>query len=427
MKTNRAIPGTLLAAGVPALLIAGPAPQDDGQARGRARIAPSVVKLAPGTAQQFKVVMRETRLTGARMAARVTWAVNDVAGGSDAIGTISPEGLYRAPARTPKPREVHVVADVPEAVNRRLCATVLLEGPGPAYEMIGEWSEPIGGGGRLKDPHGIALDRDDNLLITDFNGSKVHRFTPEGAYLGALGLGVGEGPGYIIKPRVVQCDKDGLIFVSDQKKDQPRIQVFTHDGQFLRAFAEKGIGPGQLLRAHGLAFDSKQRLYVVDVDAMRVNVYDRSGGFVRSWGKDGPGLGDFNAPHGIATDANDDVFVVGYYGPCQKFTSDGGLLRVFAEPDPPDGAVYFHSVSTDRWGDVYLMVRGVAGYGGKVEDNEGNRVSIMKYNNNGDYVSSLTLNVKGHAENWAVVDKAGIVYAIFVGSDRMGVERFAPR
>ena len=33
--------------------------------KGRARIAPSVVELAPGAEQQFKVVMRATRLTGA--------------------------------------------------------------------------------------------------------------------------------------------------------------------------------------------------------------------------------------------------------------------------------------------------------------------------------------------------------------------------
>ena len=404
-----------------------PAQQEAAPALLRARIAPSVVRLAPGSSQRFKVVLRETRLTGARIATGVRWAVNDIPGGNDEVGRISPEGVYQAPATTPKPREVHICADVPEAANRRLYATVLMEGDGPSYEMIGEWSEPIGGNGRLKDPHGIALDRDGNLLITDFNGSRVHRFTPEGKFLGELGIGIGEGPGYIIKQRVVQCDRDGFIFVSDQKKNQPRIQVFTHDGKFVRTFAEKGVGPGQLLRAHGLAFDSQQRLYVVDVDAMRVNVYEHSGAFVRSWGKDGPEMGDFNAPHGIAVDANDDVFVVGYYGPCQKFTSDGKLIRVFAEPDPPDGAVYFHSVSTDRWGDVYLMVRGAAGYGGKVEDNEGNRVSIMKYNNNGDYVTSLTLNVKGHAENWAVVDRQGVVYAIFVGSDRMGVERFAPR
>jgi len=215
--------------------------------------------------------------------------------------------------------------------------------------------------------------------------------------------------------------------VSDQKKDKPRIQVFSHEGEFKRVFAEKGTGPGQLLRAHGLAFDSQDRLFVVDVDVMRINVYSHEGEFLYTWGKDGPDRGDLNAPHGIAMDANDDVFVVGYYGPCQKFTAEGKLLCVFAEPDPPDGPVFFHSICSDRWGDVYMTVRGAAGYGGAVEDNEGNRVSVMKFNNNGDYVSSLTLSVKAHAENWAIAGRDGLVYAIFMGNERMGVEVFAPR
>ena len=361
------------------------------------------------------------------MAQNVTWSVNDLPGGDGTAGRITADGLYTAPAQAPQPREIHICAEVPEAANHHLWATALFDGEGTAYESVSQWSESIAHPVHLKDPHCLALDRAGNLLIADFDGSRVHRLTPEGRYLGDLGLGTGEAPGYVIKPRVVQVDHEGNIFVSDQKKDQPRIQVFSPDGRFLRTFGDKGIGPGQILRAHGLAFDSGHRLYVVDVDAMRINVYDPSGVFLRTWGQDGSALGEFNAPHGIAIDANDDVFVVGYYGPCQKFTSAGELLRVFAEPDPPDSAVYFHSVCLDRWGNVYLTVRGAGGYGGKIEDTQGNHVSIMKYNNNGDYVASLTLNVKAHAENWATVDKDGIVYTIFVGKERMGVERSAPR
>ncbi len=392
----------------------------------RARIAPSVVHLATGTEQRFKVVMHATRLHGAIMAGTVTWAVNNIVGGDDTVGRITPEGLYKSPVQVPKPREVHICARVPAAANPHLWATVVFDGTGPAYALQSEWSEPVGGGGHLKDPHSVALDHQHNLIVADYNGSRVLRYSPEGNYLGDLGLGTGESPGYVIKPRVVQVDRHGNIYVSDQKKDKPRIQVFSPEGQFLRIFAEKGIAPGQMLRAHGLGFDSQDRLYVVDVDAMRISIYDHQGEFVSTWGKDGAGLGEFNAPHGIAMDPNDDVFVVGYYGPCQKFTRDGALLKVFAEADPPDGAVYFHSISSDRWGNVYLTVRGAAGYGGKVEDNEGNRVSVQKYNNNGDYVSSLTLNVQAHAENWSVVDENDAVYAIFMGNERMGVEVFTP-
>ena len=171
----------------------------------------------------------------------------------------------------------------------------------------------------------------------------------------------------MFKPRVVMADPNGDIFVTDQKSDKPRVQVFTHEGKFLRIFAPKGTGPGHILRAHGMDFDEDMNLYIVDVDNMRVNVYTNGGEFIKSWGRDGQRTGEFNAPHGLVTDANGDVFISDYYGTCRKFTGDGEYLFKFAEGDPPDGAVYIHSASGDRWGNVYLMVRGTRGYGGAVE------------------------------------------------------------
>ncbi len=394
---------------------------------GRARIYPSVVELEPGQTQQFKVVMLATRLKGATLAEDVTWAVRGIPGGNDEVGTIDADGLYKGPAKVPKPREIPICAYAPHAANRYLWATVLMDAPGPSYEQVGAWGEPVANRTYLVDPHCVVLDSNKNLIIADYLGSRVLRFTPDGNFLGYLGNGTGEKPGQVIKPRIVQVGPMSRIFVSDEKSDKPRIQVFSPQGEFLYLFAEKGIGPGHILRAHGMAFDSQQRLYVVDVDTMRVNIYTPSGAFLRSWGKDGHGVGDFNAPHGITIDGNDDVFVIGYYGPCQKFTAEGEFLFDFAHGDPPDGAVYFHSVTSDRWGNVYLTVRGMGGYGGAVEDSEGKRVSVMKYNNNGDYVASLTLSVGAHAENWVCVDDAGLVYAIYVGWERLGVEVFAPQ
>ncbi|HPO84723.1 MAG TPA: hypothetical protein PLN86_02635 [Candidatus Hydrogenedentes bacterium] len=396
--------------------------------RGRASISPSLVRLDPQEKQKFKIILKAKRLQGADVAHSVKWSVNDVLGGNEEVGTITEDGLYTAPAVPPVPREVHIVADVEGVENRFLFATVVINAPGQPYEMVSSWFEPKGKSRLLVDPHCLCLDKDGNLIIADYNGSRVLRFTPEGKYLGDIGRGTGEKPGMVKLPRVVQMDAAGRIFVSDQKSDKPRIQVFTPEGDFLYAFAEKGIRPGQMLRAHGMVFDSKGFLYVVDVDTMRINVYEpATGKFVRRWGKDGSATGEFNAPHGIAIDRNDDIFVVGYYGPCQKFTADGKFLFDFAYPDPPDGAVYFHSIASDRWGNVYLTVRGAAGYGGAIEDNEGRKVSIMKFNNNGDHICNLTLKVKAHSENWATIDEQGKVYAIFQSNEELGVQVFEPR
>ena len=171
-------------------------------------------------------------------------------------------------------------------------------------------------------------------------------------------------------------------------------------------------------------FDSQDRLFIIDVDLMRVNIYSHKGEFIKSWGQDGPYREDFNASHGLVVDPNDDVFISGYDGSLQKFDKDGNFIKMVHESNPPDGSVYIHSISDDKWGNVYAMVRGSRGYGGEVEVRQGRVVSMEKYNNNGDYVCSLSLSVEAHAENWVYVDENGFLYFIFRSKDKMGFEIF---
>lgn len=374
----------------------------------RAIIKPSLVRLKPGQQQKFKVVMLAAYLRPAYVPEKVKWSVNDILGGSKKLGTIDATGLYTAPAKAPKPHEIHVCAEVEGANNHYLWATILIGNPDPFYKLAHVWSEPKHSPRYLNDPHGIALDKDGNILIADQGASQVMRFTPQGKFLGYIGSGSGGETGMFTEPRVVLTDSNGRIWVSDSKADEPRIQAFTSDGKFTRTFAHKGVLPGQLLRAHGMAFDSRGRLFVVDVDNFRVNVYSQSGQFLYSWGKPGLQLGEFNAPHGLIVDPSDDVFVSNFYGPTQKFDPNGNLLFAFAYADPPDGPVGFHSISGDRWGNVYMTLSS----------------GIVKYNNNGDYITARTL---ASGPSWIAVDDDGIVYCLFKGENRMGVQVFAPQ
>lgn len=393
----------------------------------RARITPSIVTLAPGASQTFKIIIMATRLNGSRLAEGVRWSVNGIEGGNAEFGAITKDGVYTAPMSAPAVREIHICAEATEASNRYLFATVLMDKPGPAYEFVATWGETKAEAKYFTDPHCIALDQDGNILIADYMGSRVNRFSPDGKHLGQIGLGTGEEPGQVTKPRVVIMDPSGRIFVSDEKSDKPRMQIFDRDGEFIQIFAPKGTRPGDILRGHGMDFDSSQRLFITDVDNMRISVFSSSGDFLYTFGRDGDQVYDFNAPHGLIIDPADDVFVSGYYGPCQKFTPEGDYLFSFAHGNPPEGHVYVHSIAEDQWGNVYLMVRGQKGYGGAMQDNEGNTISIMKYNNNGDYITGISLAVSEHKENWATVDKSGKVYALFESEDQFGVQIYEPR
>jgi len=291
------------------------------------------------------------------------------------------------------------------------------------------WSEPVVSDEtrrteHMLDPHGIAVDTAGSLLIADQRGNRVLRYTAEGTYLGELGLGPGSEEGQFTEPRIVVIDPRGRIYVSDSKGDRPRIQMFSAQGEFMTIFAEKGRQPGMILRCHGMDFDPAGRLFVTDVDNMCVIAYDAAGEFLYQWGEEGLNPGQFNAPHGLFVDRSGDVFVTGYYGPTQKFSAEGDFVLAFAHGDPPDGPVYFHNMTGDRWGNVYVMVRTREGYQGARVHGEARRLSVMKYNNNGDYITGWSFTAAEHRETTVTVAPDGRVYALFDGDREKGVETF---
>jgi hypothetical protein len=396
----------------------------------RGRIQPTVVKLQPGAEQQFKAIIEAPRFNYARLADKVAWTVNDIAGGNAQVGTIDAKGLYRAPATAPAPHEVHIRAEVEGVANRFLFATVLVGEPELAYTMSSSWTDPPAAQ-RLRYPHSIFFDPKGNLLIADEATSRVFRFSPDGKLLTEIGLGAGgrrmsgEGappsgtpsgpppsnmpyiptpglpfipppgtPGHFAGPRVAFSDPSGTIYVLDIAERRPMIQVFDTEGHFQYSFGHWGTLPGELLKGHAMAFDSKGLLHVSDVENVRIDTFERTGKFLSSWGLQGARPGDLNAPHGIYIDPNDEIFVLGYYGPTQKFTADGHFLVAFAYADPPDHSLSFQTISGDRWGDVYVPL---------------GRDGLGKFSNTGDFLGWV---VKGHAVHWATVAPDGTVYLL---------------
>ena len=367
----------------------------------RATISPILVTLEPGASQRFAVEI------AGRPARGVKWFVNDVPGGNAELGTITREGVYRAPAKPPRLNEVHVQAVVQGADNRYLCSTVLVGRSLPTYTLVARWGEHGEGKGQFTDPHGIALDRDGNLLVTDTVAVHVYRFTPEGKLLGE----VGDGPASFRGPREVLVDAHGNTYVLDGT--DIRILKFAPSGELLASWGEKGSGPGQMSRPHGFALGKDGRTYVADVDNNRVVVYGGDGRFLFEWGQYGTAPGQFNAPHAVATDRNGDVFVVEFHGRCQKFTADGQPLFTFAE-EPGT----YHSMTSDRWGDVYLMARSPS-FG----------ASIVKYNNNGAFVTRFRLPLKGEEAFYpkcAVVDDQGRLYLTESGLNNTAITILSP-
>ena len=151
------------------------------------------------------------------------------------------------------------------------------------------------GAGLFVLPHGLHVDSDGNVWVTDSQGNEagtkghqVIKFSPEGEVLMRLGTAgqPGSGPGQLNEPCDVITAPNGDIFVSDghsgQQPDPPegrtgRIIKFDSEGNFIKEWGEIGFRPGQFRTPHALEFDSQGRLFVADRGNHRIQIFDQDG------------------------------------------------------------------------------------------------------------------------------------------------------
>ena len=160
-------------------------------------------------------------------------------------------------------------------------------------------------------PHGIHVDRDGNVWLTDGvgkdgKGHQVFKFSPDGKLLLTLGkAGVaGAGNDEFNAPSAVFVAPNGDVFVADGHggNTNARIVKFDRNGKFIKTWGKKGSGPGELDIPHALAMDSQGRLFVGDRNNNRIQIFDQEGNFIAEWKQ-------FSRPSGIFIDRNDTIYV----------------------------------------------------------------------------------------------------------------------
>ena len=187
-----------------------------------------------------------------------------------------------------------------------LC-TDRIEDPIMEFDASGKLLKSFGGG-LLISPHGIHVDRDGNVWVTDNGdvngkGQQVFKFSKDGTLLMTLGkAGVkGTDSATFDQPTDVAVAPNGDVFVSDGHVNS-RIVKFSKDGRFIKTWGKKGTGPGEFDLPHALAFDSRGRLFVGDRSNSRIQIFDQEGTFLAEWRQ-------FGRPSGIFIDRNDNIYV----------------------------------------------------------------------------------------------------------------------
>jgi streptogramin lyase len=183
------------------------------------------------------------------------------------------------------------------------------------------------GAGLFHTPHGMFVDRDGNVWVTDCSctgtaaqrqadsvgsdgkpkGHRVFKFSPEGKLLLTLGrAGGARDSEYFYQPNAVLVAPDGSIFVAEGHSSaagaNARILKFDSRGRLLKVIGSRGPGPGGLDQPHALAMDSRGRLFVGDRSNNRIQIFDQEGRVLDAWSQ-------FSRPSGIYIGKNDTIYV----------------------------------------------------------------------------------------------------------------------
>ena len=252
------------------------------------------------------------------------------------------------------------------------------------------------GGGMFVWPHGIHVNRDGNVWVTDSRapsaedlkkfpgedkkGSVVVKFSRDGKVLLTLGKpGVrGNPPEALTDPADVVTDPaNGDVYVAESHTDVTdpnlvgRISVFDRNGKFLRTIGRTGTGPGEFRTPHALEFDSRGRLIVADRHNHRIQIMTKEGTFIGEYG-------EFSRTSGLAIDGNDVIYTAdsesserthpGWQKGVRIGSLKDGKVTIFipphVSPNSADGAMG-EGIAIDAAGNIYTaeaQLRGVTKY-----------------------------------------------------------------
>lgn len=199
-----------------------------------------------------------------------------------------------------------IVADLPDGYSQEHRITILDRQFRRVNRFGGEsGSEP----GRFNQPRGVAVDRQDNIIVADTGNHRLQFFDREGHFLFALGR-PGSGDGEFQFPMKAAAAPDGRLAVADSGNN--RVQVFRPVAggyEFVRALA--GLSEPKYV-----AFAPDGTLLVSDSGHHAIKAFDADGNL--RWEYGGPERDPLNDPRGIAVDPTTNTLVI----------VDGGSRRV---------------------------------------------------------------------------------------------------
>ena len=160
-------------------------------------------------------------------------------------------------------------------------------------------------------PTDIAWLPNGDFYVTDgYNNTRVVKFSKEGKYLFEWGK-PGTGPGEFNLVHGIVIDSNRRIYVSDRSNS--RIQVFDENGKYLDEWPN-------IQSPYFLRLSQDQHIWVSDGAVQKILKYDLNGKLLHSWGTFGIIPGTLWGPHQFSVDSDGNLYIAEVFnGRAQKF------------------------------------------------------------------------------------------------------------
>jgi hypothetical protein len=174
----------------------------------------------------------------------------------------------------------------------------------PNHKLVLEVPESVIG--HQAKAHGMAVDKEDNVWITDNGQATVMKLSPEGKLLMTIGVKdkrgdwvEEKGQRLLWQPVMVGFAPNGDVYIAeghanespnDVDSDDPankegvaRVIHLTKDGKFVGQFFGNEVGQGKFDSTHGFAIDpTNGDVWIGDREQYRLVVYTGDGQFVKT-------------------------------------------------------------------------------------------------------------------------------------------------
>ena len=133
------------------------------------------------------------------------------------------------------------------------------------FQLDGQFSHIIGSG-HLSNPHYIAVNSNNQLLVADYNHHCIFIFTLDGNYVGKFGTQTQLGG-----PSGIATDEYGIILVTDNTNNS--VLIFDQEGVFIHSFGSSGSGHGQFSYPRQIAISPTGDIYICDTCNKRIQIF----------------------------------------------------------------------------------------------------------------------------------------------------------